>query len=98
MTRPEIERWLAQTDAAALLLDGDLVVRGANAPLRALLPLPGTMCSAAPSAFRDSRRRGDRALFRHALATGLSTPRLDLAIETDENGRPGRLLQVVASR
>ncbi len=36
-------------------------------------------------------------LFRHALATGLSTPRLDLAIETDENGRPGRLLQVVAS-
>ncbi len=98
MTRPEIDRWLAQTDAAALLLDGDLVVRGANGPLRTLLPLDwDCVLGRTVDSFALPGGEAIERLFRHALQTGLSTPRLDLAIETDENGRPGRLLQVVAS-
>ncbi len=98
LTRPEIDRWLAQTDAAVLLLDGDLVVRGANAPLRALLPLPWErVLDRAVGDFAIPGGEAIERLFRHALATGLSTPRLDLTIETDDNGQPGRMLQVVAS-
>ncbi len=98
MTRPEIDRWLDQTDAAALLMDGDLVVRGVNAPLRALLPLDwDRVLGRAVGDFAIPGGEAIQRLFRHALQTGLSTPRLDLAIETDEDGKPGRMLQVVAS-
>jgi predicted amidophosphoribosyltransferase len=92
MTRAEIDRWLEATDAAVLLLDGDLTVRAANARLRGLLPLPweavlGKAVAALDMPGRDAIDR----MFRHALATGMSTPRLDVAIDAQ------RMLSVVGS-
>jgi predicted amidophosphoribosyltransferase len=98
MTMPEIRRWLDGTDLPAVLLDRKLTLLHVNERLRALLPVQWDKVEGRPLSEIALPARGSiDFLFRHALETGVSTPRMDVALEDSAEGGLPRMLRVVGS-
>lgn len=97
LTLAEIEAWHGQTDVAALILDADLSMRAVNDPLRSLLPLDWNAMI--------GRKIGDIGIpaadsldkvFQRARESGLSTPPLEMAIQSADVGAAFKM-RIVAS-
>jgi predicted amidophosphoribosyltransferase len=98
LTAADVQRWLAGTDLPAVLLDGELRLIAANAPMQALLPLDWSALLGLPvERLRLPAGESIAFLFRHALATNLSTPPMDLAVEDAPAGALPRMLRVVGA-
>jgi predicted amidophosphoribosyltransferase len=98
MTMPELERWLDGTDLPAVLLDSKLTLLRVNARFREMLPEAGGRIEGKTLAELSLPSKGGiDLLFRHALETGISTPRMDVALEDSADGGLPRLLRVVGS-
>jgi predicted amidophosphoribosyltransferase len=98
MTMEEITRWLGGTDLPVLVFDEGLVARMVNAPMRQLLPLDWDRIIDRPLRELELPARGSiEFLFRHALETGVSTPRMDLSLEDGAGVGMARMFRVVGS-
>jgi predicted amidophosphoribosyltransferase len=98
MSMAEIEKWLHGTDLPAMVLNSALVVQSVNSRMRDVLPVDweAVVGRALPS-LNFPGQGGIEFLFRHALDSGVSTPRMDLAFEEALSPDKSRSLRVVAS-
>jgi predicted amidophosphoribosyltransferase len=98
MNRADVESWLHGADLPAMVLSAGLVVQSINTRMREVLPVDwdGVVGNALPS-LNFPGQGGIEFLFRHALDSGISTPRMELAFEEALDPDRSRSLRVVAS-
>jgi predicted amidophosphoribosyltransferase len=98
LSMPDVRRWIDGTDLPAVLFDAGRTLLHVNAKLRALLPIRWDDLEGRPlSDIALPARTGIDLLFRRALETGISTPRMDVALEESADGGIPRMLRVVGS-
>jgi predicted amidophosphoribosyltransferase len=98
LTLSDVESWLASTDLPALVLDSGLVVRAVNTQMRGVLPVDWDAVVGQPlPSLNFPGQGGLEFLFRHALDSGVSTPRMDLAFEESLGAKEARSLRLMAS-
>jgi predicted amidophosphoribosyltransferase len=94
----DIEKWLHGTDLPAMVLSSALVVQSVNARMRDVLPVDwDAIVGRALPSLNFPGQGGIEFLFQHALDSGISTPRMDLAFEEALSPDKSRSLRVVAS-
>jgi predicted amidophosphoribosyltransferase len=82
MTRADVESWLGKTDLPAALFDSRLVLLAVNTAMREIIPINWDATIGRPLDSLDLPARGSiEFLFRHAIATSTSTPRMDLVLQ-----------------
>jgi hypothetical protein len=98
LTMPAVRSWIDQTDVPAILLDGNRTLLHVNERLRQLMPIRWDEVEgrSLTDIALPSRNNID-LLFRRALETGISTPRMDVALEDSADGAPPRMLRLVGS-
>jgi predicted amidophosphoribosyltransferase len=98
MSLEDITRWLHGTDIPAALFDTDLNLRAANARMRALIPANWDAIIGRPLSSIDLPARASlEFMFRHAIDTNISTPRMDLALEDNAGAGLPLMMRVVGS-
>lgn len=82
LTMADVESWLAQTDLPSFIFDSKMILRAVNDRMQSLLQIPWEGLIGKPVADMSFMGRGGlELLFRHALESGVSTPRVDLSFE-----------------
>ncbi|MGL4240652.1 MAG: hypothetical protein ACRCTI_06015 [Beijerinckiaceae bacterium] len=98
MTLPDVRKWIEGTDLPAALLSRDMTLMHVNERLRQLVPAPWDQVEGRPlTQLALPARKGMDLLFRHALATGISTPSMEIELEDSAGADGPRALRVVGS-
>jgi predicted amidophosphoribosyltransferase len=98
MALSDIERWLEMSDQPAAMLDSGLIVRTVNAEMRRLLHFDWDGAIGKPMATLNLPASSSIAfLFRHAIETSFSTPRMDIAFEKVNGAEAGFMARLVGS-
>jgi predicted amidophosphoribosyltransferase len=94
----DVEQWLVNTDLPAMMLDSGLVIRAVNQNMRDLLTVDWDgIIGRAVQELDFPGRGGIEFLFRHAVDSGVSTPRMDIAFEESAVIDKSLSLRLVAS-
>jgi predicted amidophosphoribosyltransferase len=94
----DVEQWLVNTDLPAMMLDSGLVIRAVNKNMRDLLTVDWDgIVGRAVRELDFPGRGGIEFLFRHAIDSGVSTPRMDIAFEESAVVDKSLSLRLVAS-
>ncbi len=82
LTMADVERWLAETDLPTLVFDSRMILRAVNDRMLSLLKVHRSyLIGRTLGDMSFIGRGGLEFLFRHALDSGVSTPRVDLSFE-----------------